>query len=216
MVRELVSDSASFFGQKTNDRGFTREVVVLLLIGAFGAVGAAYLGQTMLGELQDPGDKLVLPFVSSGVTIFLGPLVLWVYYGLVVHVGLRFFNDRGPISRVLKIIPWALVPLAVANLIYSVALIVAVSSADIPATIPGTSASQKYAFLMDLVKDHPLVLLAALITIVVIGYSAHLMAIGVAIARDVDYEQASKVVGVAATGHGLYIAYSALTAAGFL
>lgn len=216
MVREFLSDPESYLGRKATERGLTREIAVLLVVGALGVIGTAFVAQYVLGALPGTRDNLRLSFVSTGAAVFLAPLILWGYYGVFVQVGLRFYNDRGPISRLLKVIPWTLVPLAFANLVASIAVIVAIRGTDIPNEIPGTTPSTEYAYILDLFMGDPLVLIAALVTVVVIGYCAHLMAIGVSVTRDVDYEQARRITSLAAAGHGLYVAYTALTAAGIL
>lgn len=216
MVRELVTDPESYLGRKATDRGLSREIGVLLLIGAFGAIGVAYVAQFVLGTFPGTRDNLRLSYVSNGAAVFFGPFILWAYYAAVLQVGLRFSNDRGPISRLLKVIPWALVPIAVGNLVSSIVAVIAVRGTEIPSEIPGTSPGAEYAYVSGLYLDDPLFLVAALVMVVLIGYSAYLMAIGVSLARDVDYDTARRVTGVAAAGHGLYVAYTALKAAGFL
>lgn len=216
MVRRLFSEPNAFFAEKVTENGFRKEIMVLFATGALGAVGMGYVMQFFLGGLAGSRDLMRINLVGKAISIFIGPFLLWVYYTGSVHAVSWFKNARSPIARLFKVSAWSLVPIALANLVYSIALFLSFRDEDIPDNPPGVRVSDKVEFLFGLANDEPTMIFAWLVMAAAVIYVGYLLSIGIQHARDLSEEDARQVVALPVAGHLVFVIYTLLTQVGVL
>lgn len=216
MVRRLFTESEGFFDQKKREPSMRRELLLLFLIGALGAAGVGYVGYMFLDAVAGERDLMRVQFVARALTVLVGPFVLWVYYTLVTQGVAYTMNSRGPLSRLFKITAWSLVPMAIANLVYSVAMFLAYRDVDVPENPPGTRVEDQVDFLFGLANDDPLLILAWIVTALAAVYSGYLLSIGLQRLRDLSESQARRAVSLPVVGHVAWVLYTLLGQLGIL
>jgi hypothetical protein len=126
-------------------------------------------------------------------------------------------NSRGPVSRVFKLTAWSLVPMGIANAVYSVALYLAYSDEDIPSDPSGIRVSEQIAALFDLANDEPVLIVAWIVTALAAAYSGYLLSVALAALRgDLDESRTRRIVALPVAVHVIFVLYSMLTQVGVL
>lgn len=216
MVRRLFTDPEAFFGGKANEPSLRRELLVLVLVGALGAVGMGYVGFTFLDALPGNRGQMRVQLTGKALAIFFGVFVLWVYYTLTAQIGAYLMNSRGPISRVFKLTAWSLIPMGIANAVYSVAMYLAYSDEDIPSDPSGIRVSEQIAALFDLANSEPVLILAWIVTALAAVYSGYLLSVALSALRDLTESQTRRIVALPVAVHVAFVLYTLLTQVGVL
>ena len=218
MVLQLVRSPGAFMDRKVGQPTLRMEIVVVLLIGAVGAIGYGYVG---MGILDDTNmESLRFPVLGMVAKPIIGIVVLWLTYSVGLHVlANRVFNSRGPIRRLLKLVAWALIPVAVGNLIQSIAVYLAFQDVDYAASL-GEAQTAGLNSGIDAVMaegtSDPLYLLVPIALILSVLASGYLLVYAVQNAKDLDRDDARKAVGVLVGVHLVYLLWEAATVAGNL
>lgn len=210
MVRRLFTEPGAYFDQKTREPSLRRELLLLFFIGALGAAGVGYVGYMFLEAVAGQRDLMRVQFVGQALTVLVGPFVLWLYYTLVTQGVAYLMNSRGPLSRLFKITAWALVPMALANAVHSVAMFLAYRDEDIPDNAPGTRVEDQVDFLFGLANDEPVLILAWIVTALAAVYSGYLLSIGLQRLRDLSESDARRAVALPVVGHVAWVLYTLL------
>jgi hypothetical protein len=84
MVRKLVSQPGGFMERKVGQPNIRWEVVTVLVIGALGAAGLAYVGDQI--TRASGADYVVFPVIGTALEPIIGAFVLWVGYSVALHL----------------------------------------------------------------------------------------------------------------------------------
>lgn len=211
MVVQLVRNPARFMDRKVGQPTIHWEVVTVLLVGAIGSVGLAYVGQQTLSS-YDASELLRFPVMGLVVRPIAGMVVLWVGYSIGIHLlANRVYNARGPVARVLKPTAWALVPMGLANLVRTAVMYLIVQDVDIRAVLEQGDLFgllDPITLVMDAIMDRPLYLLAPLATVVAIIASGYLLVYATQSAKDLPREEAIRTVAVLVGIHLAYVVWT--------
>ena len=211
MVRQLFQNPHSFFSRKATENGFRREFGLLLAIGILGAAGQAWVSQLFLSELVNEPGLMRVNLIGKILAILAGPFVLWGLYAVSAHLVAHFSKSRGPIKRIFKVTAWSLVPVGVANAIYSVAIYWAFRDETIGDEVAGLNVSDQIVNLFELGNDDPIMYIAWIALAVAAVASGYLLAIGLQHARDLSADSAQKAAAVPVLIHLGFIVYSRIS-----
>lgn len=211
MVVQLVRNPATFMDRKVGQPTLRWEILAVLVIGAVGSVGLAYVGrQTMTA--YDASEILRFPMIGLVLRPVFGIAVLWVGYSVGIHLlANRVYNARGPLVRVLKPAAWALLPMGLANLVRSAVLYVVIQDIDIETVVEEGDLFgllDPITLVMDAITDEPLYLLAPLATLLAILGTGYLLVYAVRASKDLSREEATRVVAVLAGIHVMYVLWT--------
>jgi hypothetical protein len=213
MVRGLFQDPHAFFDRKTSARGIRWEFVLLLVVGALGAAGWGWLSLTFLDALAGDRDQFRILMLGKSLQVLLVPLALWVYYSVTLHLVASLYQTRGSFGPMLKMVAWALVPVAVTGVARSVALYLAFSDETLPSDPEGLSPEAVFASLWETAAgDLPLVAFYVVSILVVLAVG-HLLRIGIQHVRDVSADRAVRIVAFPVALHVLYLVWRTLSVA---
>jgi len=201
---------------KSGRRSLVWEFIVIMLIGAFGVVGPGYIAF----EINEAVDMSTLNFQLLGYAIepLIGILVIWFGYTVGIHLlSNRVFNSRGSWSNLLKLVAWALVPVAVANLLRSAVLYFAYRGVEYQEIVEEQDIAGLTGGLDPLLApgmEEPIYLLAPIVLILGTLASAYLLIPAVQTAKDLSRSDALKAVGVVVGVHLLYLVLELVDVAG--
>ena len=197
MIRELVTDPQAFFSGKAQDRSVVLELFIVLVVGALGSVGSYYFSQRVFDLAPTGGFST---FQAMGIVLdpVIGIFIFWIGGAGAAHFLSGLYNGRGPIRRLLKLTAWAMVPLAVGNIVRSAVIYLTYN--DVPSTIiedeaVGDFTTQANA-LRDAVSNDALSAVAMVVLILSVIASWHLLSYAIATAKQIDVADARKVAAV--------------------
>lgn len=212
MVVELVRNPAAFMDRKVGEPTLRREILTLLVVGAVGSVGLAYVGRQMLSAYE-AAEIIRFPLIGLVLRPLAGVFLLWLGYSLGIHLlANRVYNARGPISRVLKPTAWALLPMGFANLVRSAVLYLVVQDVDIATVIEEGELFGLFdpiTLVMDAITTQPLYLLAPLASILSILVSGYLLVYAVQSAKDLSRPEGPRLVAALVGIHLAYVLWRA-------
>jgi hypothetical protein len=218
MVLQLLRNPESFMDRKVGQPSLRLEIVVVLIVGALGALGQAYIGLETLSIAES--ETLRFPVIGITLEPIIGALILWIGYAVGLHlVSNKVFRARGSPRRLLKLTAWALMPLGVGNLLRSAVMYVAFSDLDYEQTIADATGSGRGAPLNAVMAEgtsDPLILLAPLVVVLSAVASGYLLVYAVQTVKDLDRDEAVKTAGVIVGLHALYVLWGAVGLVGNL
>lgn len=211
MIREGLAAQKSLVQRRSDHRGITKEVVVVLVCGLVGSIGFAYVALEMMNQVDDP-----LPYTNYTLLgEVLGPvffvLSVWVLYSLTSHFLARFFGGRGPVSRMFRVAAWAIVPLGVWLLLRSIVIIALFFTVDIPAVPEGVSPQMQVQNVLELGLEGPIYFATVLLGIGFVVWSWHLLAVGISAAKEISEENARHLAAIPAAIVVLYLVRTAFS-----
>lgn len=204
-AREFVTDSDIFLERKVSEATISLELLLVLVNGLLGLVGALYVG---LGILEATMSE-EMNFVVTGMVI--EPLLLmflyWALYSLVVHFGSSHYRGRGAVSRVVKGMAWALLPMALGNLAKSVGLFFALQNRNLGDLMVGSGfgPSDRAAAVFDAAMSDPVMIVAVLLFAGTVLWSGYLMISVVEHAKGLTRQQAGRVVAIPVLIHLVFV-----------
>lgn len=205
MVRELVTDPQAFFKGKAQDRSVVLELFVVLVVGALGSIGSYYFAQRVFA-LADTGAYSNFQAMGLVLEPLFGVILFWIGGALTCHFASTFYNGRGPMRRLLKLSAWAMVPIAVGNVVRSVVIYLTYSgmtAEDVDFGFAGEFDEQA-TILREASSNDALLVVAMLVLILSVVAAWHLLSYAVANAKSLDLDDARKV---AAIPSGLFVLY---------
>lgn len=214
-----------FYDNYLSKHGLKFEVLVVLIIGAIGSVGFYFGVQEILSEFalgaetdinpdQPPMDQNTARQVRSQILHpIIGIALLWLYYATVYYLGSWFFSGHGTFYRLIKNTAWALVPMAVANLVLTVGMVYTFNGLEIEARLPGLP-QRNVAFLFDQAYTQLPMILVPLVKIAVLAWVAYIGAAAISDAMKLPKERSLRIAAVASALHAGYLLWTALGRAG--
>ena len=193
MVRQFITEPEAFISERVNQRGALREIIVVLLVGALGALGMYFMSQEVLAVTDADEMRLVLiGYVISPVLI---SIVLWVAYSVVLHFAARFYRGRGQLKRMFIGMAWAFVPLGIGNFVQSIAMYVVLLDFDVSGELEGIGPDAQLESLLSAIISEPIMIGATVVFLIMLVWSAYLMTIVLTEAQtNITREEAIKVV----------------------
>jgi hypothetical protein len=207
-ARAFVTDSDTFFERKVSEANISLEVLLVLVNGLLGLVGALYVGL----EILEASEAEEMNFVVTGMII--EPLVLvfvfWALYSVVVHFVSSQYRGRGAISRVVKGMAWAMLPMALGNLVKSVGLFFALQDRDVGDLMVdvGSGPGDRATAVFDAAMSDPVMIAAVILFAGTVLWSGYLMVSVVEHAKGLTREQARKVVAIPVLIHVVFVVLS--------
>lgn len=208
MIRELVRRPDAFMEEKVGGIRLRWEIALLILIGGFGSVGAAWAGL----QIVEFGVSESANFVIIGKVLnpILGVIGMWIGYSVAIHWIANQFGGRGPIRRILKLTPYAMLPVALGNAAKSAALYwLFEDTLDLAVILEDTPFRPTDAVLA---AAHEELLFAATVVlgIFMLVWTAYLLSFAVKHAKNVPHEDALRVAAVPVGIHVLWIIWGLL------
>jgi len=207
MVRQLFTAPDDFMERKSSLRGLQWETLIILVIGGLGAVGHAYVAWDLNTAIRM--ETLIFPIISYTIEPILGAFLIWVGYSLGIHlIANRVYNSRGPLSRTMKLVAWALLPIGVGNLLRSAVLYFAYADVDWEQALEDadlTSRGQGIDVVLETGMEEPVYVLAPILLIVAVLATGYLLVPAVQTAKDLSRNDARRVAGVVIGVHVLYL-----------
>lgn len=212
MIRSSIGVAEEFMNRRDGKRGLRWEFAIVTLIGALGAVGHAYVSW----RVSSAADTGSLSFSLLGYLLepLFGVFVLWFGYSIALHyLANSIYDSRNSIFRILKLVPWAIIPIGVGNLLRSGVLFLTFREVDYQAVLAdqdSTVLTQGIEPVLEAGMSDPVYLLAPGFvgsTVVVSGY---LLISAVETAKAISRQDALKTVGVVIGIHLVYIVYNAV------
>lgn len=188
MQLELFTNTEAFIERKSNGRSLQWEIILVLIVGALGGAGMGYLGREFLNTTAAGG--LTFQVIGFVVRPILGAVVVWFGVSVWAHLAARYYNGRGPISRLLKLSAWGLVPLGIGNLLRSLGIVLGTSTATI------TSETVAFQPVVDSVLSSIPVIVGTLLLLLTVVWSSYYLAIAVRHTKDIDRTAAQRIVAV--------------------
>jgi len=199
--------------QKIGQPNIRRELVTLLAVGVLGALGSWYVGTQVLEAIE--GDTADLPVAGAVIEPVVGIFVLWAAYSVALHVLGNVFGGRGPVRRLLKTVPWALIPIGIGNLVRTAATYLVYQGIDVPTVISEARLSPVEA-VYAAGTGEPLFVAATVLLILTVLWSGYLMVVAVEQAKEIPRQQAIKAAAIPVGVHVLYLVWELLGGVGVL
>lgn len=207
MVRQLFTAPSEFMERKSGLRSLRWETLVVLLIGVLGTVGHAYVAWDI--NTSTGIDTLIFVMISYTIEPILGAFIIWVGYSVAVHlIANRVYSSRGPLSRTMKLVAWALLPIGVGNLLRSAVLYFVYTGVDWEQVLQDedlTSLEQGIDVLLEVGMEEPVYAIAPLLLILAVLATGYLLIPAVQAAKDLSRNNARRVAGVVVGIHVLYL-----------
>lgn len=218
MVLQLFRSPAKFMDGKAGRTNLRLEIIIVLLIGAFGVLGNAFVAREIDQAVEM--EALRFPLLAFSIEPLLEIFLIWIGYAIGLHlIANRVYNARGPVFRVVKLAAWALIPLAIANLLRSGITYFAFQDVDYVEIIQEEEFTGFVGTLEPILEAgmaEPIYLLSPLVFILGILASGYLLIHAVEQAKGITREQARNAVGIVLGIHVLYILWVIIGMAGTL
>ncbi|WP_317175768.1 YIP1 family protein [Halomontanus rarus] len=216
MLRRIVRYPESMLRSRISTVGVKREAVLVVVLGALGSIGIGYFSWQMFATHTEPPSYLEFTLIGES----LGPLLMllgfWIWYALCAHFLAKLYNGSRPFIRAFRASAWALVPIGIWYLLRSIVVIALFLSVEFPEDPDGIEAEAQIQTVMELGLDSPVYVVTLLLGLVFTVWSWHLLAVGIAEAKEVSLDDAKKVAVVPAGTVALYIVWLALQWQGIL
>jgi len=210
---QIVRSPERFMERKIGQPNLRWELLVLLAVGAIGALGSAYVGLEVVGATND--DAVNLPVAGKVIEPVVGVFVLWVAYAVSLHFIGNALGGRGPARQLLKTVPWALIPVGIGNLLRTGATYLVYQGIDVAAAMSESRlAPVEGAYGAG--TGESLYVLATVLLILTALWSGYLMLLAVQQAKDLTREQAVRAVAVPVAVHVLVLVRELLAGVGVL
>lgn len=216
MIKRVWTLPQRLVQQRTDRRGLKREAAVVVLSGLIGGVGMVYVSGMALNAVEGENPALRYALIGRSLQPILITLAAWILYAVLPHVLSRFYNARGPVSRLLRASAWAIVPLGLWNLVRSVTTAVAFMGKEIPADPEGMEVKAELTGILELGYTDPVYIIGFGSGIFFVVWSWIILTEGVEKAKDMNHDQALKLAAVPTGLMALYILYRVLADGGLI
>lgn len=214
-LRHMVADPDTFFRQKAEAADGLRTELLLILLGAVIAFASlAYVAQSSISAFS--GTTTVGGFGSSGPTVppnvkirlwgraFRGGgefIFAWLAYTASFVVLTWLVGGRGPVTRVLRVTAWGMVPTLLGYVVYYGALAVAFGTVELRSEIKGGTVGEMTQYLVNAGANEPYVLAANAVLVALMLVSGVFFVYGVRYSRDVSLRHAAWIGFLPAAVH---------------
>lgn len=220
MYRTLLTDPGTFYEEYVGTRGLRVEVLLVLVIGAVGFAGNVYAllqVEELFAQLEVPlGQDVAFAMWGDVLAPLIGAVVLWVGLTTALYAVSWLYSAVGEYYVLLKRTAWALVPLAFANLIHSVAIAYAgfsVSAGEVATSEIPRIPEARAAFAWEVVAGELAVVAAVVVGIAFAVWAGYVGAFAVRGVRDIETDEAYRVAAVPTAAYVLYVVYEVATTA---
>lgn len=209
--RDALFAPGRFYGEHVGSRGLLREILLVAAIGIVGAAGTVFAVQTLREEYETALTfDVEMLLWGEAVAPLVGAVLLWVGFALTLYFVSWLYSTAGGLYELLKNTAWSLLPLLVANLLLTGAFAFATVTADLePADGIGAHPEARFEFMWEQIYHEPIVLGANAVSILFVVWCGYIAAPGVADVRELELEEAYRVVAVPVVAYVLYVAYTA-------
>lgn len=192
MVQVLLSDPDAFFRGRADEPSFRGPAVVVLIVIGLGLAGSLPTLRATASALPEAAGPFVpLFYIFSVIGGVVGTLVIWLLYAGAFHViSAVGYGASGSFRDTVALTGWGFVPR-----IPEAAISAAISSYVFSGrTYPADPA--RLAAVMDQLRSDPLILLASVLGVVFLLWSAFLWTFAVRHGRDLTLRQAAVTVAI--------------------
>lgn len=202
--------------RRVDRRGMKLEAIVALVLGLLGGIGLAYVAMEALNTISGDAAQLRFGFIGETLRPLFTLLVVWVWYTVVSHVLAGQFQERGPISRLLRTSAWSLVPIGLWYLIRSIVTLVLFLDVTFPSNPEGLGTSEQLQSLLNRGLEDPLYYATLLIGVFFVVWSWYLRSLAVEKAKTVSEDDARKIATIPTGVFALYFLWNGLQTAGIV
>lgn len=190
MVLDLFTNPDSFFAERSEDPSLLGPAVVVLLVAAIGAVGTYPIVQATAGALPPEARSFVSVFRVVGALLgAVVTVVVWALYAVAFHlIASIAFDGTGSFRDTFAVVGWGFVPAVFGSLVGAVVNFVVFGGVRFP-----TDPTRMQPFLREL-RARPEFLLAGVLGIVFLLWSAFLWTFAVRHAEGIDFRSAALTV----------------------
>jgi hypothetical protein len=190
MVLQLLTNPDSFFEARREEPSLLRPGLVVLLVAVVGVVGSVPVLQATVSALPpEAGPFVTVIQVVGAVFGVVFTLVVWLLYALAFHlVGSVAFDASGEFRDTLALVGWGYVPAVFGALVGAVANYVVFSGVRFPDDPQAIG-----AFVQEL-QSRPAFLVAGLVGIAFLLWSAFLWTFAVSHAESLDLRESALTV----------------------
>lgn len=212
--RVLLNPGRFFEERMKNEPGLKTPALIVLIIGLISAASAALAVNMTIALLPEEAQAfgmLGIAFAAVGAIIMW--FLMWGVFGVVFYLISMLFKGEGSLALTLEVTGYGFLPQVFGGIIGTIFSYQVMSNLTIP-TIRNPEEIAKVAeSLASQVAADPLTLVAGLVGIIFLVWSANIWIFGMKHARNLSMRDAALTVGIPV---GLYIIYTLITLAGWL
>ncbi|WP_123534373.1 YIP1 family protein [Halosimplex salinum] len=220
LYRTLLTDPETFYEEYIGSRGIKSEFALVLVTGLVGLIGNYLMLQELLLQLETidavvVNDDVNFQLQQRVVEPLIGAFILWIWYGFGMYAVGWLYTTVGTTYVTMKRMAWALFPILIANLVHTVAMVVAYNGLDVQPDdldLQTRIADQVAAAIWSLASGEIVVVAATALGAVFAVWAGYIGAHAIKDVRDLTMDEAYKVAAVPTAGYVLYIVYSTVTA----
>ncbi|WP_255152488.1 YIP1 family protein [Halorarius halobius] len=189
---DVLFNPDEFFERRSSEPGLVPPVGIMLVIGLVGAVGAVPSIQATFAALPEEAQAFsVVGYVAAAVGAFVGPFVRWLLFaGAFYVISAVLYDPEGSFRDLFALVGWGFIPAIFGAVVSAVVAFVVFSGVTFP-----SDPQQIQAFVREL-QNRPEFLVAALLGVVFLLWSALLWTFAVRHARGLEVREAAITVAV--------------------
>lgn len=190
MVLDLLTNPEAFFAERSEEPSLLGPAVVVLLVAAIGAVGSYPVLKATVGALPPEAGPLVTVIQVIGAVVgVVVTVVVWALYAVAFHaIAAVAFDGNGRFRDALALVGWGFVPALFGSVVSGVANFLVFSGVRFP-----NDPARIQSFVQDL-QSRPEFLVAGILGIVFLLWSAFLWTFAVRHAEDIGLREAGLTV----------------------
>ncbi len=190
---EVLTDPHSFFERRGEEPSIRGPVAIIGTLAILGTLASLVTFQALSGAVtEDARGLLVGVQVFAGVVGLAIPFVIWLLYAVVFFVVSAFLDGEGPFRDVALLSAWGFLPRVLAAVVDLVATVVA--TGEVPA--PTVTSPEEFGTYADQVATHPANVVASVIGIGLLLWSAYIWVAALQEARRLNRREAIIAVAV--------------------
>lgn len=218
MYRALLFDPERFYDEILGSRGLRSEILIVALVGVVGLLGNYFTRERVTTAFtdaefpinSDTNFELIRLVVEPLVGIFL----IWIGLTVALYAVSWLYSAVGQFYELLKRSAWAVVPLLIANLLHTIAIVYAafqVEEDDVANLEVPRPPIDRAHFMWDQAAGEIYVIATVLLGVVFVLWGGYIAAFAVRDVRDLDTGEALKVAAVPAGLYAIYVLYQGVT-----
>ena len=190
MVLDLLTNPDAFFAERSENPSLIRPAVIVLLVALVGVVSSYPVIQATISALPpEAGTFVTVIQVVGAVVGVMVSFVIWMLYAVVFRgIAYVVFDGDGSFRDVLALVGWGFVPAVFGSIVSAVVNFVVFSGVQFP-----DDPAQVAQFVQEL-QSRPEFLVAGVLGIVFLLWSAFLWTFAVRCAEGLDLREAALTV----------------------
>ncbi|WP_436924440.1 YIP1 family protein [Halosimplex amylolyticum] len=220
LYRSLLTDPERFYDEYIGTRGLKSELALVLVVGIVGAVGNYLVLQELIAQFDGIESVVVNQDVrfqlqQRVLEPLIGAVLVWIWYGMGMYVIGWLYTTIGTTYLAMKRAAWVLVPILIANLVHTAAMVYLSVTMDISAddvSVESRLSDVVSQAIWSQAAGETIVVAATLAGVLFAVWAGYIGAYAIKDVRDLTVDEAYKVAAVPTIGYVLYIVYSAVTA----